>query len=277
MRYKIYLLLVTSFFVTMNALLWRSEFGARGRLGMPLPPETVWEKVLTSPDNSFLEIRHKGVKIGRAHWTASINEAPAASLLNTDDAPPEGMVKTVTGYALDCDGTVSLEDLSRVRFNCGIKFNTNQAWQEIVVKISIKPFTWEIHSSAVTETLRFTAEDDEGRREQSYLFRDLQSPEKIAKAFGGPLMPAMLAVAGLPMNRPIEGKPANPSRLSLGLGWEARNDWLKVGRTPIRVYRIEAKLFDRFRAVFFVSPVGEILRVELPDDVVLMNEALMSL
>jgi hypothetical protein len=29
--------------------------------------------------------------------------------------------------------------------------------------------------------------------------------------------------------------------------------------------------------VFFVSPVGELLRVELPDDVVLMNEALINL
>ena len=41
MRYKLYLLLVTAFFVTMNVLLWRSEFGGRGRFGTPLPPETV--------------------------------------------------------------------------------------------------------------------------------------------------------------------------------------------------------------------------------------------
>ena len=56
-----------------------------------------------------------------------------------------------------------------------------------------------------------------------------------------------------------------------------REDWLKLGRNPIRVFRIEAKLFDRFRAVFFVSPLGELLRVELPDDVVLMNDALINL
>ena len=277
MRYKLCLLLVTAFFLTMNVLLWRSEYGARGHLGAPLPAETVWEKVLTSPDNSFLEIRHKGVKIGRAHWAANINEAPAASLLNTDEVPPEGMIKTVTGYGLDCDGTVSLEDLSRVRFTSTVKFDTNQAWQEIILKISIKPFVWEFRSSAVTETLRFIAEDDEGRREQVYQFSELKSPEKLIKAFGGPLMPVLLAISGLQAGQSIESKPGKPSKISLGLAWEARNDWLKIGRTPIRVYRIEAKLFDRFRATFFVSPVGEILRVELPDDVVLMNEALMSL
>ncbi|MEY2407733.1 MAG: hypothetical protein QOF48_403 [Verrucomicrobiota bacterium] len=277
MRYKLSLLLVTTFFITMNVLLWRSEFGARGRLGTPLPAETVWEKVLTSPDNSFLEMRHKGVKIGRAHWSATINEAPAASLPTTDDGPPEGMVKTVTGYALNCEGTVSLEDLSRVRFDFTIKFDTNQSWREIFVKISIKPFVWEIRSSAATETLRFTAEDDEGRRDQTYRFSELQNPEKIVKALGGPLMPAFLALSGLPSATGPDTKAAQTNRMSLGLRWEAHNDGLKVGRIPIRVYRIEAKIFDRFRAVFFVSPVGEILRVELPDDVVLMNEAVMSL
>ena len=53
MRFRITFLIVTAFFVTMNVLLWRSEYGARGHQGSPLPSELVWEKVLTSPDNSF--------------------------------------------------------------------------------------------------------------------------------------------------------------------------------------------------------------------------------
>lgn len=240
MRYKISFLFITAFFITMNVLLWRSEFTARGRLGTPMPAETVWQKVLTSPDNSFLEIRHKGVKIGRAHWTATINEAPAAAQLNTDDVPPEGMVKGVTGYGLDFDGTVSMEDLSRVRFNCGIKFDTNQAWREINLKIAVKPFSWEFHSSAATETMRFITEDDDGRREQTFKFGDLQSPEKLAKSLGGPLMPMMLGAFGLPRNPMLQSKPANPSQLSLGLDWQARQEWLRIGRNPIRVYRVEA-------------------------------------
>ena len=47
-----------------------------------------------------------------------------------------------------------------------------------------------------------------------------------------------------------------------------------VGRTELRVYRLEARLLGRYRAVLIVSPVGEILRVELPDDLVMVNEAL---
>ena len=279
MRYKIYFLVVTAFFVTMNVLLWRSEFSARGRFGTPLPPETVWEKVLTSPDSSHLEVRHKGVKIGLAHWEARISEAPAATLLNTDDLPPEGMVKRVTGYSLHFDSTVSLDDLSRLRIDWTLQLATNQTWQELTLKLILKPTTatWEFHASAETQTLRFRAEDEEGRREQIFAFSDLQNPEKLARAIGGPLMPTLLAALGLPMNPPPQGKPPSAPNLSLGLAWEARNDWLKLGRNPIRVYRIEARLFDRLRAIFFVSPVGELLRVELPGEVVLMNEALISL
>ena len=279
MRYKIYFLVVSAFFVTMNVLLWRSEFSARGRFGTPLPPETVWEKVLTSPDSSHLEVRHKGVKIGLAHWSAQISEAPAEPLLNIDDLPPEGMVKRVTGYALHFDSTVSLDDLSRLRIDWTLQLATNQTWQDLTLKLTLKPTpsTWEFHASAAKETFRFIAKDEEGGREQIFKFSDLQNPEKIARALGGPLMPTMLAALGVPMSPAPAGKPQGPASLSFGLAWEARNDWLKLGRNPIRVYRIEARLSDRFRAVFFVSPVGELLRVELPDDVVLMNEALINL
>jgi len=279
MRYKIYFLVVTAFFVTMNVLLWRSEFTARGRFGTPLPPETVWEKVLTAPDFSHLEVRHKGVKIGLAHWSAQISEAPTTTLPDAEELPPEGMVKRVTGYSLHFDSTVSLDDLSRLRIDWTLQLATNQSWQELTLKLTLKPTpsTWEFHASAATETFRFIAEDEEGRREQSFKFRDLQNPEKIARAIGGPFMPTMLAALGVPMSPPPAGKPQGPASLSFGLAWEARNDWLKLGRNPIRVYRIEARLSDRFRAVFFVSPVGELLRVELPDEVVLMNEALINL
>jgi hypothetical protein len=278
MRYKFSFLLVAAFFVTMNVLLWRSEFTARGRLGTPLPPEAVWEKVLTCPDNSFLEVRHKGVKIGRVHWAASINEAPVAQQLTEDELPPEGMVKTVTGYALDFDGKVSLEDLSQLGFGFGLKLSTNQTWKDMTLKVKLKPFIWEVHSSAETETLRITSEDDEGRQEQVLKFSELRDPDKLVRMLGGPTMPAVLGALGLPLNQLGKQQSlTNAPKLSLDLGWQARHDWLKVGRTPIRVYRIEAGLLGRFRAVFFVSPVGEILRVELPGEVVLMNEALISL
>ena len=52
---------------------------------------------------------------------------------------------------------------------------------------------------------------------------------------------------------------------------------MTLGRSRARVYRIEAQLFDRYRASIIVSRVGEILRVELPGNVILANEALANL
>ena len=57
---------------------------------------------------------------------------------------------------------------------------------------------------------------------------------------------------------------------------EAPLDRLKFGRTELRIYRLEALLLGRYRAVLIVSPVGEVLRIELPDDLVMVNDALIS-
>ena len=61
------------------------------------------------------------------------------------------------------------------------------------------------------------------------------------------------------------------------LDWEARNDWLEIGHAQVRVYRLRAQLLDRYQIVVIVSRVGEIMRVELPDGLLLMNEALTNL
>lgn len=280
MRAKIPLLLVSAFFVTMNVLLWRAEFGA-GRLGAPLPAESVWEKVLTSPDHSSLEIRHKGVKIGRATWSASINETFVGDLLDTDDVPPEGMIKAVTGYRLDFDATFSLEDLTRLKVDFHLTLATNQSWQELGLKVALRPAVafWEIRASALDESLRFLADEGEGITERSLKFSELRDPQALARSLGSPFLPATLAAFGLPLTPPpaAASKAAPAATPSLGLQWQARHDTLTVGRNPIRVYRVEARLLDRFKASFVVSPVGELLRVELPNDVVLVNEALLTL
>jgi len=270
MRYRIYLLLVTAFFITMNVLLWRSEYGGHGHLGAPVPADLVWEKVLTAPDSSHLEVRHHGVKIGVAHWAASIGEAAAAGTVISDELPPEGMVKTLTGYSISFDGTVSLEDLSRLRFDLNLKLDTNQNWRTMSLRFAVKPFSWEIQSSATERTLRFLAEGDE-KIDRTFTFADLRNPDKIARELGGPALPGTLAALGLPLPQ------TSPSSASPALNWEARNDRLVVRDNLIRVYRMEARLFERVKATLFVSPVGEILRLELPDEIVMINDALINL
>jgi len=271
MRYRAFVILVTAFFVTMNVLLWRSEFGARGRLGAPLPAEVVWEKVLTSPDNSFLEIRHHRVKIGHARWVASIGEETMSKTPSSEDLPPEGMVKVPTGYSLDFDGNVSLEDLTRFRFHFMLKLDTNQNWKDITLDLTVKPFSWKVQASEEKKTVRLVTVDDESTRDRTFTFADLRDPEKLLRELGGPTLPAALAAFGLPL------KQALPGTATVGIKWEAYNDRLKIGNNLVRVYRLEARLFERYKAVLFVSPVGEILRMELPDEIVLTNDALTTL
>ena len=64
--------------------------------------------------------------------------------------------------------------------------------------------------------------------------------------------------------------------LALGLTWQAHNDWLSIGHTYARVFRLQARLLDRYEVVVFVSRVGEILRVELPNEHLLVNDALVG-
>src|SRR5580765_931666 len=103
------LLLVTAFFITMNVLLWRSEFGVNHQFGASLPANGVWEKVLTAPDNSFLSIRHHGKKIGTCHWSPSIGQERSARLL-VEDPSPEGMIEAPSSYTIDINGNVVVEE-----------------------------------------------------------------------------------------------------------------------------------------------------------------------
>lgn len=266
MRYRLFIAFVIGFFITMNVLLFRSEFGS-GRHGSPVPVATVWEKILTCPDSPFLEIRYKNIKVGRAHWSASIVEVPVSSAEESGETP-EGMVKAFTGYNLEFDGSFNLDELTRLRFNSILKLDTNQAWQQLNLNLTLKPESWKLIATATNQTLRFISDGDEGAKEQLFTFAELRNPEKMARALGGPLLPVTLGAMGLSLNQ------AGTNRMATNLRWHARQSSLSIGRNSLRVYRLEARLLERARLVIFISPVGEILRMELPGDVVLNNEQL---
>jgi hypothetical protein len=60
------------------------------------------------------------------------------------------------------------------------------------------------------------------------------------------------------------------------LRWQARHDSVRMGHSAVRAYRLESRILDRYSVVLFVSRVGEILRAELPDEIILVNDALGS-
>ncbi len=267
---RLCLVLTAAFFVTMNVLLVTSEFGGGSKLGNAVPAEIVWQKVLTAPDNSTLEIRHHGIKIGLGRWMPAVGEDLATGRRLAEGAPPEGMVRTLSNYTIDFEGNVALADSTRLRFSFDLKLSTNQVWQAFNLRLSARPALWEVHSLAAEQTVQFIADEGDGRTQRTIKFADLQNPQKVLAELGNPSLPGIAATMGL-------GLPSSPAAVSLGLAWEASNDWLEIGHTQMRVYRLQARLLDRFQAVILVSLEGEILRVELPDDVVLTNDVLTSL
>jgi hypothetical protein len=71
---RLCLLLAAVFWITMNVLLWRSEFRGEDELGSAVPVEIVWHKMLTAPDDSALEISHRGNKVGHCRWRVNVGE-----------------------------------------------------------------------------------------------------------------------------------------------------------------------------------------------------------
>ncbi|MCI0747135.1 MAG: hypothetical protein L0Y58_17165 [Verrucomicrobia subdivision 3 bacterium] len=269
---RLFIASVTLFFVSMNVLLWRREIAGTNNLGSPVSVRMVWEKVLTAPDFSPLEIRHHGEKIGYCRWIPSIEEDRSAARARSGDLPPEGMVRRPLNYVIDLNGVILLDEVQRLRFSFDLKLSTNHTWQEFSGRVGLRPSEWSVRSVAGERQLQVVIEEDGAKSERVFTYDDLRNPDKLLREFGGPLLPVTLGALGLsvPSTTTIQ-------TLSLGLKWEAHQDRLSVGNATIRGYRLRARLFDRYEIVLFVSSVGEILRVELPDQVLLRNDALNSL
>jgi hypothetical protein len=140
--------------------------------------------------------------------------------------------------------------------------------------VKLAPSIWELIASAADQSIRIHTDDGQERWDKSFAISDLQNPDKLLKELGGPLLPAALSSFGISTGTLSAG---NKSRASVGLQWEAQYERIKVGGEWMRVIRLRARLLDRLQVLIFVSPVGEILRVELPDEIVLVNDALSNL
>jgi hypothetical protein len=269
---RVALVLITLLWVATNVLLWRSEFGPGIRAGSEMPVAVVWQKVLTAPDDSALQIIHHGRKIGFCQWVANVGNEQATGKTPSEDLVPDGLVERLTGYRIDFNGGVAVSDLpNRLRFELTMRFSTNHSWQDLRLRLNLRPNVWEIYSAAASQSLRLKITDAAGQTDRVFPFANLRNPKALLQEFADPLTLGLLGAAGLPATS------GTLSSSSLGLTWGARNDWLKIGHSPVRVYRLWARVWDRFQVVVLVSRIGEILRVELPDDLVLINDDLTSL
>lgn len=266
------LALIVAFFLVMNFLLWRSEIAGRNNVRSTIPAEIVWKKILTAPDISSLEIQQGGQKLGSIRWIPSVGEELRSGRVLTEEAPPEGMIKGFSSYTLELDGHIMVEELERVRFNFGLTLGTNYAWQEFNLRLILRPNIVEIQSIATNHTLQLTMIDGTQRTERVFTFEELRNPQKLLRELAGPWLPAELLAMALPF-----GVNSAPTPASLGLEWTARSDTLQFGSARIRGYRLNASVLDRFHASLFVNTLGEIIRLDLPNQIVIINDGLTSL
>jgi hypothetical protein len=246
--------LVAAFWLAMNALLWRAEYGSRSS-GLSVPADLVWRKILTAPDASSLTVYRDGKKSGFCQFATSVEQALSALEENT--VPPEGMVQQA-GYQIRFDGNVSLgEFVNRVTFSGRVQFRSNRDWRELHLKLSARGDVVELRSLAANRTVQLKITSEGAVIEREFTFAELQNPNQLLRAiagYPGDAWPGELELIPWPQ---APGAPAADLR------WEARHDRLMIGSGPVSAYRLETRILEH-PVVIYASMLGEILRVELP-------------
>jgi hypothetical protein len=252
---RITFLVIATFWAAMNVLLWRAEYGARGN-GMAVPVDLVWRKILTAPDASSLTVYQGREKTGFCEFSTSVEQAMAG--LDEGRPPPEGIVKQA-GYQIRFDGNISLGDYTnRLTFSGRIQFSSSRVWRELNLKLTSHADAVEVHSVATNQTVDLKISTDGVSIAREFTFADLQNPNTLLNSLAGDFGGGLLnGLDPFPL-------PQSPATLAGELRWEAHHDRLMVGREPVSAFRLETRVLDR-SIVIYVSTLGEILRVELPD------------
>ena len=245
---------IAVFWVTMNVLLWRQEYGSNGS-EEPVPAALVWRKILTAPDASSLSIYQDGERSGFCELSTSVETEMAK--LDEDKPPPEG-IATRAGYQIRLNGNTSLGDFTnRLRFDGRLSFTSNRRWRELNLKLSSHTASVEIHSVATNQTVHLRIINEAGIIERDIPFADLVDPNAVMRDFAGNFGSGFMGLVDLP------DLPQESAALSQPVVWEACRDRLKIGGELVSVYRVQTHMLD-YSIVIYASTLGEILRVELP-------------
>lgn len=265
MRSRLLFAMVTVLFVGMNLWLWRLEIAGQGRFKSSVAPEMVWRKMALAQDSSSLIILHAGRRVGFCQWRPTVKQRrnPRA---DGDDLSVEEMTQAVTGYEIDLDGYFLVDDTTRFRFNATLRLDTNFVWRTMDVSFVLRPDKWGFSADAATERVSIHLDDENGRRDRTFKFSDLDHPEQVLRHLGVGGLAPMLAGLALPLGR------LQATNLLSGVTWQAQRDHLPVDRASVPVFRVQASAFNRPQATAFISVFGEIFRVELPGQVVLMTD-----
>ncbi|MCX7723451.1 MAG: hypothetical protein N2379_10420 [Verrucomicrobiae bacterium] len=270
MRTRSALVLAGVFWLGMNVMLWRAEFGQPTLIAGDVPVELVLQKVLAAQDQSTLEIRQRSRRIGFCRWSTAIEVAPQSEPLTQ---APEGLVKHIAGYKVELDGQATLAGLpDKLRFECNARFDTNYALTRLRFQLRLLSASVEVSADTADESLRVSLDDGAGNTlARSFKFAEVREPWALADQLLGPGTTGAAGLVGLlPMPASINPADAN-------VRYRAQNDRLQLGQAAIRAYKLEVDLSGRHKAVVYVSRAGEILQVELPGELRLTNQQLVPM
>jgi len=176
-------------------------------------------------------------------------------------------------------GSLYLKEFTHVGFDFDLTLSTNYDMQRLQANLALRfrsepRLRYTIRADAEKEELsiRPPLTEEEGRGEQVIPFAELRNPDQLLRRLGGPLVAATLTSLGLSLNQ-FQASPA-----SLGLRWQAhKGHRVPMGRVHVPVYRLQARWLDRYEINIYVAESGEIFRVDLPNEIVLLNGKLTTL
>lgn len=264
--HRLVLALLLLFWIAMNGWLWRQEFGGAPAPGERVELDLLADRLLAAPDPSTLDIRQGDRRLGFCRWTPNIVEAPAAALPGPDGQPVEGRVSRVAGYVVDIEWSLlSGEAFQRWRGSLRLDFDASRQWVSMLARLNLRPLLCEVEAQAGRPAVRVHLDNDGQPWTRWIALSDLRQPADLISELGLP--PEWSGVlSGLTLGSWLPDAQA--------LKVEARRDRIRVGRAHARVYRVEIRWRDLSRVGIVINRVGEILRVELPGDLVLLNEAI---
>jgi len=255
MTARLTFLAIAGFWLTMNVLLWRAEYGAHAG-DTPVPVALVWRKILTAPDASSLSVYQKSDRMGYCEVSTGIGQEMANA--DADKLPPDNLVKRV-GYQLHLAGNVSFGDFTnRVKFDGQLRFSTLHQWRELTLKVTTRMAVVEIHSLATNQMVHVKITSDSEVMERNLAIADLQNPTALLHAFVGDFADPLLGTMDLPDFKTMASDQP--------LEWTAIRTRVKIGAEAVPIYRLETSVLGH-DVVVDCSTLGEVLRVDLPGNI----------
>ncbi|HON09188.1 MAG TPA: hypothetical protein PLW02_13910 [Verrucomicrobiota bacterium] len=270
---RIVLIVVCIFWLVMNLVLYRYEVGDKNKYHSSVPIETVWKKVLMSPDQSSLEIFQSGRRIGNCRWIAGAGEEQMRKFLQSEEGEPtKNVIEKPNFYTIDFDGSLAIKEVKgNIRFYFFAVLPDEKSWSNVNVRVSFEKMNIIVNASSSNETVSIRIETPDNLISRRFTFAELSNPANILQSVGGPI-----GLLFLPELTSITKTNASATS-KINLDYKSYYHNMTVGTTTLWVYRVEVSLFKRFTAAINISKAGEVLKVELPNNIELINEAFVNL